>query len=99
MAGESTLKEEKRVEERASVWKAGVGGREREWLGPSFYMFSPPRPALCKVGSARTAALPEVLTPVLAPFFDLPLFYFHRLSPSLSFSHRHFGLLFPILPT
>ena len=30
---------------------------------------------------------------------DLLLFYFCRLFPSLSFSHRHFGLLFPILPT
>ena len=30
---------------------------------------------------------------------DLPLFYFRRLFPSLSFSHRHFGLLFPILAT
>ena len=30
---------------------------------------------------------------------DLPLFYFHGLSPSLSFSHRHFGLPFPILTT
>ena len=28
---------------------------------------------------------------------DLPLSYFHGLSPSLSFSHRHSGLLFPIL--
>ena len=30
---------------------------------------------------------------------DLLLFYFRGLFPSLSFSHRHFGLLFPILPT
>ena len=30
---------------------------------------------------------------------DLPLFYFHGLFPSLSFSHRHSGLLFLILPT
>ena len=28
---------------------------------------------------------------------DLPLFYFRRLFPSLSFSHHHSGLLFPIL--
>ena len=58
--------------------------REREsasgQLGPSFYMFSAPGPALCRVGSARSAVLPEVLTPVLGPFFDLPLLYFHRLS-------------------
>ena len=30
---------------------------------------------------------------------DLLLFYFRGLFPSLSFSHPHFGLLFPILPT
>ena len=30
---------------------------------------------------------------------DLPFFSFHRLSPSLSFSHRQSGLLFPILTT
>ena len=30
---------------------------------------------------------------------DLPLFYFSGLFPSLSFSHRHSGLLFPILTT
>ena len=30
---------------------------------------------------------------------DLPFSYFQELFPSLSFSHRHFGLLFPILPT
>ena len=30
---------------------------------------------------------------------DLLLFYFRGLFPSLSFSHRHFGLFFPILPT
>ena len=30
---------------------------------------------------------------------DLPLFYFPGLFSSLSFSHHHFGLLFPILTT
>ena len=30
---------------------------------------------------------------------DLLLFYFPELFPSLSFSHHHFGLLFPILTT
>ena len=59
--------------------------------------FLPPGPALCKLGLARSAVLPEVLTPILGPSFDLPLFYFRGLFPSLSFSHCHFGLLFPIL--
>ena len=75
------------MEERASA-RAGLGwgwegremekqathGRERERaLGSSFYMFSSPGPALCKFGSARSAGLPEVLTLVLGPYFDLPL--------------------------
>ena len=30
---------------------------------------------------------------------DIPLLYFRRLFPSLSFSHRYSGLLFPILTT
>ena len=85
-------------------------GREKErtqWereqeraLGSSFYIFFLlPGPALCKLGLVRSPVLPEVLTPVLGPSFDLPLFYFRRLFPSLSFSHCHFGLLFPILTT
>ena len=73
--------------------------RDRECLAPSFICFLPPRPALCKLGSARSAVLPEVLTPVLWPFFDLLLFYFQGRFSSLSFSHHHFGLLFPILTT
>ena len=75
--------------------------RERERaFGASFYMFfSSPGPALCKLGLVRSAVLPEVLTLVLRPSSDLPLFYFHGLFSSLSFSHRHFGLLFLILTT
>ena len=61
---------------------------ERERLAPPFTCFLPPGPALCKLGLVRSAVLPEVLTPVLRPFFDLPLFYFSRLFPSLSFSHH-----------
>ena len=74
-------------------------GRKRERLAPPFICFLPPGPALCKLGSGRSAVLPEVLTQVLRPFFDLPLFYFRGLFPSLSCSHCHFGLLFPILFT
>ena len=90
-----------------------VGEREREKeptnageregvraLGSSFYIFFlPPGPALCKLGLVRSAVLPEVLTLVLEPSFDLPLFYFCRFFSSLSFSHRHFELLFSILTT
>ena len=61
-----------------------MGERERECLAPAFISFLPPGSALCKLGSTGSAVLPEVLTPVLGPFFDLPLFYFHGLFPFLS---------------
>ena len=74
------------------------GERKREHFGSSFYTSFPcPGPALCKLGQPRVLfVLPEVLTLVLGPSFDLPLFYFRGLFP---FSHRHFGLLFPIVTT
>ena len=76
----------------------GVEGWGRgEPFGSSFCFFRPPGPALCKLGLVGSAVLPEVLTPVLRPSFDLSLFYFCGLFPSLSFSHYYFGLLFPIL--
>ena len=78
-------------EERPSVQE-----RERELgLAPLFICLSLPGPVLCKLGQPGVLfVLPEVLTLVPGP-----LFYFRELFPSLSFSHRHFGLLFPILPT
>ena len=84
---------------RRGTEQTHVGESQRERLAPPFTCFLPPGPAVCKLGSARRAVLPEVLTPVLGPFFDLPLFYFHGLFPSLSFSQPHFGVLFPILTT
>ena len=69
------------------------------WL-PLFMFFPPPGPALCKLGQPGVLfVLPEVFTLVLRPFFDFPLFYFQRVFPSLSFSHHHSGLLFPIQTT
>ena len=63
-------------------------------LVPLFMCFSLPGPVLCKLGQPGVMfVLPEVLTLVLRP----SLFYFCRLFPSRSFSHRHSGLLFPIL--
>ena len=68
---------------------------ERKRFGSSFYMFfPPPGPALCKLGLARSAVLPEVFTLVLGPSFDLPcllattildsfsLFYLPNIPPS-----------------
>ena len=50
--------------------------KEREPFGSSFYVFSSPGPALCKVGLIRSAVLLEVLTPVLGPSFVLFLWGF-----------------------
>ena len=81
-----------RVRERKSTHAVGkgrerksVGTRERErareHLAPPFICFLPPGPALCKLGSARSAVLPEVLTQVLRPSFVL----FSQAFPSLVF--------------
>ena len=74
-----------------------VGEKERkESFGSSFTCFSLPGPVLCKLGQPGVLCVfPEVLTPVLRPSFVL----FSRAFPSRSFSHRHSGLLFPILTT
>ena len=77
----------------------GQGESESPLASPSICSFLLPGPALCKLGLVRSAVLPEVLTPVLGPSFDLPMFYFRGLFSSLSFSHCNFGLLFPILTT
>ena len=88
-------------------WRSAQGGREREGeracvharrresmrkrFGSSFYMFfPPPGPALCKLGLARNA---------VCSAWSLHSGPRTFLWPSLSFSHRHFGLLFLILPT
>ena len=59
-----------------------AGERESAlWLLFLCFFFSSPGPAQCKLGLGRSAVLPEVLTPVLGPSFDLPLFYFRGLFP------------------
>ena len=61
-----------------------------------FICLSLPGPVLCKLGQPGVLfLLPEVLTPVLGPSFVT----FSRAFPFLVCSHRHFGLLFPVLPT
>ena len=69
------------------------GERQRQPFGSSFYIyfFLPLGPALCKLGLARSAVLPEVLTLIFV--------LFSQAFPFLSFSHHHFGLLFPLLTT
>ena len=73
-------------------------GREREKraLAPLLICFSVPGPVLCQLGQPGVLfVLPEALTPVLGPSFVR----FSRAFPSRPFSHRHFGLFFPILTT
>ena len=67
-------RESEREKERESArMHEGERESERKRFGSSFYMFfPPPGPALCKLGLARSAVLPEVFTLVLGPSFDLP---------------------------
>ena len=91
-------REEKRERERKRDGVcARVGERDPRPFGSSFLsVFPPPGPALCKLGYPGVLfILPEVLTLVLGPSFVV----FPWLFPSLSFSHRRSGLLFPILTT
>ena len=63
-----------------------TGERETWPFDSSFYMFFPLLgPALCKLSQHGVLfVLSEVLNLVLGPSFDLPLFYFHGLFPSVS---------------
>ena len=81
-------------EKSAPAWERE---RDPQPFGSSFCLFfSLHGPALCKLGSPGVLfVLLDVLFPVLRPSFVL----FCGLFPSLSFSHCHSGLLFPILTT
>ena len=92
-------REREKVREREKGCTYVERERAREHLAPPFIYFLPPGPSLFKLGLVKSAVLPAVLTLVLGPSYDLLLFYFHRLFPSLSFSHCHFGRFFPVLPT
>ena len=65
-------------------------------LPPFIHCLLPPKPALCKLDYQEGCSF--YLRSSLRSL-DLPLFYLHGLVPSLSFSYRHSGLLFPILTT
>ena len=89
--------EEKRVGEHDSMW----GRESKRPLAPPFICFFLPLglPYVNWASPGMLFVLPEVLTLVLGPSFDLLLFYFRGLFPSLSFSHCRSGLLFSILTT
>ena len=87
----------KRREERE---RARACGRERERpgpLAPLFICFFLPLGLLCVNWASQECCFFYLKSSLQSS--DLPLFYFHGLFPSLSFSHRHSGLLFPILTT
>ena len=74
--------------------------RPQSVLASSFYPFvsSPPLACLMQIGLAKKeACLVHLKFSLLS--MDFLLFHFRRLSFSLSFSHCHFGVLFPILTT
>ena len=92
MLTQRTRREEREIE------RMSVHGRERPpalWL-LFLYIFHPL--GLPYVNWARQECCLFYLRSSLWSL-DLPLFYFHRLFPSLSFSHHHSGLLFCILTT
>ena len=72
--------------------------RERLNFGSSFYIFCL---LLLRMSCVNWASQKGCLLYLRSSLqsSDLPLFYFHGLFPSLSFSHNYFGLLFPILST
>ena len=67
-------------------------------FGSSSYMFFLPYLSLSHVNWASQEGCLFYLRSSLRSL-DLPLVYFGGLFHSLSFSHHHFGLLFPILTT
>ena len=75
---------------------------EREPFGSSFYMFfffSSSSPWACPMHIGLGQECWDFYLKSSLQSLDLPLFYFRGLFPSLSFRHRHFGLLFSILTT
>ena len=101
--------EGKRVEERVGEEREREGEREkerthagekeeRERFGSSFYVFfSSTWACPVQTGLSQESCLFYLKSSLWSS--DLLLLYFRGLFPSLSFSHLHFGLLFPILRT
>ena len=85
--------------QRREEKNAPACGRERDpWpFGSSFYMFSLPLGLPSVSWASQECCLFYPRSSLRSS--GLPLFYFCGVFPSLSFSHRHSGLLFPILTT
>ena len=72
--------------------------RPQSFQASSFYTFvSSPLGLPCVNWASQEGCLFSLRSSLWSS--DLRLFYFCRLFPTLSFSHCHFGLLFPILTT
>ena len=85
----------RRKEERERKRESeNTGERERDPrpFGSSFYLLFPPLGLPYVNWDSQECCLFYLRSSL--QFSDLPLFYFHRLFPSLSFSHHHSGLLF-----
>ena len=83
---------------RACTPKRRKEKREPQPCGSSFYMlYSFPLGLLYVNWASQECCLFSLRSSLQSS--DLPLFYFCRPFPSLSFSHHHSGLLFPILTT
>ena len=65
-------------------------------MAPPFICFFLPWACPMQIGLSQECCLFYLKSSLWSS--DLPLFYFRGLFPSFSFSHHHFGLLFPILP-
>ena len=76
-------------------------GREERPTAQSWLLFlyfiSPPPELPCINWASQESCLFHLRFSLQSS--DLPLFYFHGLFPSLSFSHHHSGILFSILTT
>jgi len=99
--GHANTKDTKRRERERETERVHLPTWERDPMpfDSSFYMFFFPLPlGLPYVNGASQECCLFCLRSSLRSS-DLPLFYFHELFPSLSFSHCHSGLLFPILTT
>ena len=88
--------EEKRQRERERMH--ACAGEKDPWpFGSCFYVFSSPLGLPYVNWASQECSLSHLRSSLWTS--DLLLFYFHGLFPSLSFSHHHSGLLFPILAT